>query len=108
MKTFKRLEPRTVLDIWMPRYSSAYTETGERVALLACYKVDHGHPWIVVEFTKAKHLIGQRYCISREEARRCPVDSNGKIACYAVPMSKLQPYDTADEIMQTINDIWPS
>ena len=102
MKTFRRTEPRTVLDIWFPRYSSLYA-TGERVALLSKSKVDHATPWLIINFTKAKHLQGQRFCIKRVEAQECPLDSNGTIPCYAVAMSKLQPYDTAEEVKHIID-----
>lgn len=87
----------TKLLIWTPRYSDAHT-SGERVALLARYKVDHASPVILIEFTKAKHLAGQRFCIPREVAQRCAVDSNGKIPCYAVPMNALEPWESAQEV----------
>lgn len=86
------------MEIWQPRYSDAYTDTDERVALLARYKVEQASPVILVEFTKAKHLAGQRFCIRREDAMKCPVDSNGKIACYAVPMSRFDTWQTAAEV----------
>lgn len=85
------------MEIWQPKYSAAYTDTNERVALLAKYKVDHAGAMILIEFTKAKHLAGQRYCISKENAMQAPIDSNGTIACYAVRMSDLLPWETKDE-----------
>lgn len=88
----------THLPIWAPRYSSAYTDTDERVALLAQYKVVQASPVIIVEFTKAKHLAGQRFCIRKEDVLRCPLDSNGKIPCYAVPMSKFEGWETGAEL----------
>lgn len=88
----------TRLPIWAPRYSSVYTDTEERVALLAQYKVAQASPVIIIEFTKAKHLAGQRFCITREVAMRYPLDSNGKIPCYAVPMSAFEAWDTAAEL----------
>lgn len=87
----------TKLDIWFPRYSSAYTATNERVALLAQYKVQSASPLIIVNFTKAKHLMGQRFCVRKEDVLRCPIDTNGKIPCYAVPMSKFAPWESAAE-----------
>lgn len=92
----------TKLEIWMPRYSDMYTD-GERVALLACYKVDNASPIILVEFTKAKHLKGQRFCIERKKAQSFRVDNNGKIACYAVPMSAFEGWDTAQEVIEIAN-----
>lgn len=104
-KTFMKREARTIMDIWMPRYHDLY-DNGERIALLACYKVDQAAPWIQINFTKAKHLQGQRYCISCEEARKCPVDSNGKIPCYAVAMSKLQYWETEEELHQLAMEVF--
>jgi hypothetical protein len=88
----------TRLDIWAPRYSDAYTATDERVALVAQYKVVQSSPVIIVDFTKAKHLKGQRFCISRENAMRYPLDSNGKIPCYAIPMSAFEGWETGAEV----------
>lgn len=88
----------TKLDIWFPRYSDAYTDTNERVALLAQYKVLNASPVIIVNFSKAKHLAGQRFCIKREDVQRCKIDSNGKIPCYAVPMSSFESWDSAAEL----------
>lgn len=88
----------TKLDIWSPRYSDVYLGGTERVALLACYKVDNASPIFIVNFTKAKHLIGGRFCIERKKAQSYPIDSNGKIPCYAVPMSALEGYDTVQEV----------
>lgn len=107
-KTFQKREARTVLDIWAPRYSSAHTEAGEPVALLACYKVQQAAPWIIIEFSRRPHLAGLRYCISREEAMRCPIEDNGKIPCFVVKMSQLQWWDTAEEIYETVERIFPN
>lgn len=104
---FKRPSLLTHLDIWAPRYSDAYKDGQERVALLAKYKVDQASPWLIVEFTKAKHLIGQRYCIRRRDAQKCAIDSNGKIPCYAVPMSSLEGWDTVEEVKKIVEEIFP-
>ena len=98
---FKTPSHLTKLEIWAPRYSDKYI-SGERVALLAKYKVDAGSPWILIEFTKAKHLQNQRYCIKRSDAQNCAIDTNGKIPCYAVPMSMLETWNTVEEIKQVI------
>lgn len=96
----------TKLDIWQPRYSSAYNENAERVALLAQYKVQYASPIILVEFTKAKHLAGQRFCIKKEDVMRCAVDSNGKIPCYAVPMSKFSSWETTQEVIDIASNLF--
>lgn len=97
----------TKLDIWFPRYSDAYTDTHERVALLAQYKVAMASPVIIVNFSKAKHLSGQRFCIKKNDVVRCAVDSNGKIPCYAVPMSMFEPWETAAEVYALANGLFP-
>lgn len=98
MKLIHKPHLLTRLEIWAPKYSTAYTDTEERVALLAKYKVDYASPVIIVEFTKAKHLMFQRFCIDREKAKSFPLESNTKIPCYAVPMSAFEPYELATEL----------
>lgn len=104
---FHQTTPRTVLEIWFPKYSTAYTDTQERVALLAQYKVEQASPHIIVEFTKAKHLQGQRYYISREKAMTYPLDTNGKINCYAIPMSAFEQWETSGEVLEKAMDNFP-
>lgn len=69
------------IQIWQPRYK-------DNVCLIATYNVMAGDN--IVYFTKAKHLEGKKYYISGDDIKNCPLDTNGKIECYAVPMSKLQ------------------
>lgn len=83
----------TKLPIWNPKYSS---ENGWTV-LLSKSKVHHASSVILIEFTKAKHLRGQRFCITRDEAQRSPVVTNGKIECYNVPFDSLQGWESAQE-----------
>lgn len=100
---FNKPELLTHLPIWAPRYKDKYDkELAEPLALLACYKVNQGSPWLIIEFTKRPSLKGLRFCIKRSEAERCKLDSNTKIPCYAVPMSKLQRWDTVAEVKQVI------
>jgi hypothetical protein len=105
--TINRPDQCTKLEIWQPRYSSAYTETKERVALLAQYKVAHGTSILLIEFTKAKHLAGLRYCINKERAMTAPIDSNGTIPCYAVPMSWFDTWDSGADVRRTANELFP-
>lgn len=103
---FKRPSMLTKLEVWFPKYSTQYTDKQERVVLLAKYKVDSGSPWIIIEFTKAKHLLGQRYCIKRSDAQEFPTVMNGTkktaIPCYEVPMSKLENWASVDEVNNEI------
>lgn len=89
----------TKLPILAPRYKDS-------VALLAKYKVDQSTPIVIVEFTKAKHLLGQRYAIQKNKAIRYPVDSNGKIPCYAVPMSALGSWESSTEVAETAKNVF--
>jgi hypothetical protein len=98
----------TKLDIWAPRYSSAYTETNERVALIAQYKVQQSSPLVIINFSKAKHLAGQRFCIKREDIAKYPLDTNGKIPCYAVPMSAFEPWESGAEVLAIANKLFPN
>lgn len=95
----------TKLPIYYPKYSTQYQEGGERVALLLKSKVDRATPIIIVEFTKAKHLLGQRFAIHRGKAQSFPVVSNGNTVngnCYEVPMSALDGWETPDEAEQAV------
>jgi len=99
---FKNPHLMTKLDIWFPRYHDQYENGGERVVLLARYKVEQASPWIIVSFSRAKHLMNQRFCIRRSQVEQCQLDTNGKIPCYVVPMSKLERWDTVDEVKEVI------
>ena len=70
-----------MISIWQPRYK-------DNVVLIATYKVVRGINEI--EFTKAKHLAGMKFVCDSDTIRNCPIESNGKIECYAVPMDKLE------------------
>lgn len=99
---FKDPKALTRLEIWSPRYKDKHGDLAEPVVLLAKYKVDASSPWIIIEFTKAKHLKGQRYCVRRLVAQACKLDSNTKIPCYAVPLSRLETWDTVEDIKNTV------
>lgn len=75
--------PVNKLDIWMPRYK-------DRVVLLAKHKIGTHNE---VTFTKAPHMGKAPYYISGEKAKQFPIESNGKISCYAVPVSELEPLE---------------
>lgn len=100
--------PTTTLDIWSPRYKDKHEKPlAVPVALLAQYKVDGSAPHILVDFTKAKHLKGQRFYISRRDAQSCALDSNTKIPCYAVPMDKFEHWDTGAEVKAIAEGLFP-
>lgn len=105
---FNRPEILTHMDIWSPRYKDKHGDLAQPVVLLAKYKVDAASPWIIVEFTKAKHLMGQRYCIKRSDAQQHKLDSNTKIPCYAVPLNKFEHWDTVKEVKEKVEELWPN
>lgn len=77
-----RTTPVQNIEIWQPRWK-------DRVVLIAKHKVGR-HNQIV--FTKAPSLSGKFY-VSGETATKCPIETNGTIACYAVPLSELEPLE---------------
>ena len=70
-----------MIEIWQPRYK-------DNRVLIAAHKVEDGVNEII--FTKAKHLEGVVFTIEGDEIRSCPLESNGKIDCYSVPLSRLK------------------
>lgn len=70
--------PVQVIDIWQPRWK-------DRKVLIAKYKVGTHN---VVTFSKTKSMPGEYY-ISGNDVNKYPIDNNGKLDCYAVPMDSL-------------------
>ena len=96
--------PVTTLEIFYPRYKDKTHDHKDWVALLAQYKVAQASDVIRVVFTKAQHLKGYEGYIRRSEAMKCPLDTNGKIPCYAVSMDKLE-RNEVPEIWATIEKL---
>lgn len=71
-----------LVEIWQPRYK-------DRTVLVAKYKVK---PLNKIIFTKAKHLKGIAFYMKGEDITRYPVEDNGKIACYVVPLDVMLEY----------------
>lgn len=94
----------TQLDIWFPKYHS---ESGGWEVWLGKNKVNHSSGVIIVNFTKAKHLKGQRFCIRRAEVERCPIGTNGRISVYRVPFDKLEGWETATEVRDLAINVFP-
>lgn len=69
----------TTIEIWEPRYH-------DNVALVAKKKIrDHNR----IIFTKAKSLAGKEFYISGIKAKKFKSESNGSIACRAIPLEEL-------------------
>ena len=93
----------TKLEIWAPKY---HTETGGYEVWLHKRKVDFGTPQIIIEFTKAKHLAGQRFAIMKKQAMSYPVGTNGKAPMYRVPIDDLESWESAKEVAETAINIF--
>lgn len=66
------------IEIWSPRYH-------DNVCLVGKNKIRSGDN--IIYFTKAKHLEGKQFKLTDEQIKSSPIDTNGKIACYAVDMN---------------------
>ena len=84
------------IEIWSPRYKDA-KDLGSYVVLIAKYKVADNN---IIWFSKAKHLADAEYYISGATVRQFPIDSNGKIDCYAVPLNDME------RVTDTTDDSW--
>lgn len=71
------------IQIWQPRYK-------DNTALVARYKVGAVNH---ISFTKAKHLAGRVFVMDGDLIRQYPLETNGTIACYAVPMEVLEKHE---------------
>jgi len=67
-----------MIAIWEPRWH-------DRKVLIAKYKVKTGENDLI--FTKAKCLQGKTYKVHSRDIVDCPIETNGTIPCYAVPLS---------------------
>lgn len=68
-----------MIEIWSPRWH-------DRKALVAKYKVGEVND---IVFTKASQLRGKKYRLTRQDIVSCPMETNGKIECFAVPLDTL-------------------
>lgn len=68
-----------LIDIWQPRWK-------DRRVLIAKYKVGTHNE---ITFSKTKSLEGSFY-ISGNDIIKHPLETNGTIACYAVPLDDLE------------------
>lgn len=81
--TLQRFTTVNKFEIWAPKYSTG-------TVLLAKHKVGT-HNEIV--FTKAPSMGTEPYYVSGEQIRKSPIINNGKIDCYSVKVSDLQPLE---------------
>lgn len=79
-----------VMEIWAPKYN---TEHADWEVWLHKRKVDYGAEIIIINFTKAKHLSGQKFAIERNKVQRSQVGSNGKTQVYKLPFGRLATWE---------------
>ena len=70
-----------MIKIWNPRWK-------DRMVLVAKYKVVSGINKIM--FTKSKCLKDKVYTLSGAAIKKFPLETNGKISCYAVPLDSFE------------------
>ena len=75
-----------VVEIWQPRWK-------DRVVLLAKFKVS---PKTYIKFTKTPTMPGL-YEIDGEKVKTFPLDTNGRIPCYAIPLDELTLIEEEDK-----------
>lgn len=93
-----RYTPLNVIDIWTPRYH-------DRKVLIAVYKVKENNK---IVFSKAKHLADKVYYMSGRQIRSYPVDTNGKVQCYAVPLDELEPLEYKEDVAEVAKGLFAS
>jgi len=99
MITIKEPQLLTRMDIWYPRYKDRKIN-GDWVVLLSCKTVKFATSLILVSFVRAKHLQGQRFAILKSDVMKYPVESNGSIDCYAVPMEAFDSWESTKELRE--------
>jgi hypothetical protein len=81
-----------VHSIWAPRWH-------DKVVLIAKFRVGE-HNKIV--FTKDKTMGTKPYYVSGAVIKKCKLEDNGEIKCYAVPIDKLEPLELTDKDMRIL------
>ena len=66
-----------MIKIWAPRWH-------DRKVLISRYKVKEGINEI--QFTKTKLFEGEIFRLTDKQIKKYPLESNGTIKCYAVPL----------------------
>jgi hypothetical protein len=74
-----------MIEIWNPRWH-------DRKVLIAKYKVHYGINRIT--FTKAKQLKQKVYCMDGADIAKYPIETNGTIECYSIPLDELLKRET--------------
>lgn len=70
-----------MIEIWQPRWH-------DRTVLMATYKVRSGPNKI--RFIRGS-LSGQEFTMDGKDIIKYPIETNGKIDCYVVPLAILSP-----------------
>lgn len=81
----KKDTPAQLIEIKQPRWR-------DRVVLIAKYKVGTHNIIDMVNIKEGNAYSGKFY-LSGATITKYPLDSNGKIPCYAVPLDELQVFE---------------
>lgn len=68
------------IEIWAPKYST------DEVLIQKAKVKEHNR----IIFTKAKHLAGKEFYISKDKIKQFPTQDNGGKPVYRVPMRELK------------------
>lgn len=69
-----------MIEIWQPRWK-------DKTVLLAAYKVKGDVTEVI--FTKTPSLANKVFKVKSGVVKQCPLESNGKLMCYAVPLDMI-------------------
>lgn len=85
------MRPENAIEIWAPRFKDKWVKNGTPIVLPAVHKVQRGKNYLRI--TKSKAYNGL-YSFDGSKVRdTCPINSNGAIDCYVVPVTWLVPED---------------
>ena len=87
-----KFTPCQDIQIWAPRYK-------DRVVLIAVYKLGAHNK---ITFTKAPHMGTDPYYISGKKVQTFPIDSNGRVKCYAVPVDELEKLEFSENLSMEV------
>lgn len=102
----------TNFDLWYPRYKDKTADKKEYVVLIPVYKIQQATPTFLVHFSKAKHLEGLRYAISRQQALEYPTQTvkskqGNDVLMFVIPLPHFDNWVTpGEEFKARVMDIF--
>lgn len=99
-------------EVFTPRYHDKRdSDEKEWVCLIPCYKIRGGSPLQLIDYTRAKHLIGLRYFIKRSEVEQCHVHQvkskqGNMVDMYEIPEHLWHTWETTEELHDTAMELF--